>query len=76
MSYLKKINDVNKFDLLMMCFTSAEGTGSNLVFVGTLSDIVDETFKDYIEDDLYFVDGIISRKKQIVPMLSKTLSEV
>ena len=76
MSYLKKINDVNKFDLLMMCFTSAEGTGSNLVFVGTLSDIVDETFKDYIEDDLYFVDGIISRKKQIVPMLSKTLSEL
>ena len=76
MSYLKKINSVNKFDLLMMCFTSAEGTGSNLVFVGELSDIVDETFKDYIEDDLYFVDGIISRKKQIVPMLSKTLSEL
>lgn len=76
MEYLVKINDMNKFDLLMMCFTSVEGTGSNLVFVGELSHLVDETFKDDIMDDMYFVDGIISRKKQIVPMLSKALSEM
>ena len=76
MEYLVKINDMNKFDLLMMCFTSVEGTGSNLLFVGELSDLVDETFKDDIMDDMYFVDGIISRKKQIIPMLSKALSEI
>ena len=72
-AYMKKINEINKFDLLMMCFTAADGSGSNLVFIGSLSYVVDEAFKEDIMDELYFVDGVISRKKQIIPMLSQCL---
>ena len=72
--YMEKINTMNTFDLMMMCFTDVEGRGSNLLFVGPLTWIVDETFKDDIMNELYFVDGIVSRKKQIIPKLSKTLS--
>lgn len=75
LAYMKTINEINKFDLLMMCFTSADGSGSNLLFIGHLSWVVDEAFKDDIMDELYFVDGIISRKKQIIPTLSRYLSE-
>ena len=74
--YMQRIYDINKFDLMIMCFTQADGSGSNLMFVGNLSYIVDETFKDDIMDDLYFVDGVISRKKQIIPRLSKQLQNV
>lgn len=74
--YMYKINEINKFDLLMMCFTNVEGTGSNLVFIGHISWMVDEVFKDDIMDDMYFVDGIISRKKQIIPALSKALQNL
>ena len=73
--YMKTIHDINKFDLLMMCFTSVDGRGSNLMYVGKLSTIVDEVCKDLVLDDLYFVDGIVSRKKQIIPMLSKGISQ-
>ncbi|MDE6475480.1 MAG: DHH family phosphoesterase, partial [Erysipelotrichaceae bacterium] len=73
LSYLNKINEIHKFDLLMMCFTNVEGKGSNLIFVGQLHWLVDEVFKDVILDEHYFVDGIISRKKQIIPFLSKGL---
>ncbi len=73
-TYMKKINEMNKFDLLMMCFTNVEGKGSHLVFVGELSWIVDEVFKEDILDEHYFVDGIISRKKQIIPRLSRGLN--
>lgn len=72
--YMEKINSINKFDLMMMCFTDVEGRGSNLLFVGPFTWIVDETFKEDIMNELYFVDGVISRKKQIIPMLSKTLT--
>lgn len=75
-AYMEKINEINKFDLLMMCFTAADGSGSNLQFIGNLSNVVDEAFKDDILDDLYFVDGIISRKKQIIPTLSKCLENM
>lgn len=73
-SYMEKINEINKFDLLMMCFTAADGSGSNLVFIGALASIVDEAFKEDIMDDWYFVDGVISRKKQIIPTLSKVIA--
>lgn len=73
--YLKTINTINKFDLLMMCFTDVEGKGSNLVFIGELSWIVDEAFKEDIMDEQYFVDSVISRKKQIIPALSKIIKE-
>lgn len=75
-AYMEKINEINKFDLLMMCFTAADGSGSNLVFIGTLSYLVDEAFKEDIMDELYFVDGVISRKKQIIPTLSKCLESM
>ena len=74
--YMHKINEINKFDLLMMCFTNVEGTGSNLVFIGHLSWMVDEVFKDDIMDDMYFVDSVISRKKQIIPALSKAFQNL
>lgn len=76
LEYMKTINEINKFDLMMMCFTSVEGKGSNLLFIGELSWIVDETFKDDILDDYYFVDSVISRKKQIIPRLSMTLNHM
>lgn len=74
LAYLETINEINKFDLLMMCFTSVDGSGSNLLFIGELAWIVDEAFHDDIMDNLYFVDGVISRKKQIIPTLSAILS--
>lgn len=74
LAYMKKINTINTFDLLMLCLTSVDGEGSNLMFVGKLSNLVDEVFKDAIMDDLYFVDGIVSRKKQIIPMLAKGMT--
>lgn len=76
MDYMQKINEINKFDLLMMCFTNVEGTGSNLVFIGHLSWMVDEVFKDDIMDDMYLVDSVISRKKQIIPALSKAFQNL
>lgn len=76
LAYMKKINKINKFDLLMMCFTAADGSGSNLLFIGKLKNVVDDTFKDHVMDELYFVDGVISRKKQIIPALSKSLAEM
>ncbi|MEG0095808.1 MAG: DHH family phosphoesterase, partial [Erysipelotrichaceae bacterium] len=72
-TYIEKINNANKYDLLLMVFTNAEGKGSNLVFVGKKSWAIEEGFKDLIHDRMYFVDGIVSRKKQIIPRISSVL---
>lgn len=69
-SYMEKINSINKYDLLMMVFTNVEGKGSNFIFTGKLSFAVDELFQEEKIVDHYFVQGIVSRKKQIIPRLS------
>lgn len=76
MTYIEKINNANKYDLLLMVFTNAEGKGSNLVFVGSKSWLVEEAFKDLIRDRMYFVEGVVSRKKQIIPRISGVLKAI
>ena len=73
LAYMRTINNANNFDLLLMCFTDVEGKGSNLLYVGNLAWVVDDAFRDQVQGEDYFVNGVISRKKQIVPGLSGAL---
>ena len=75
-NYMEKINNANQYDLLMMVFTNAEGKGSNLVFVGSKGWIIDQAFKDAQKEKMYFVENVVSRKKQLIPAISKVLKEV
>ena len=73
---MEKVNNANQYDLLMMVFTNAEGKGSNLVFVGSKGWIIDQAFKDAQKEKMYFVENVVSRKKQLIPAISKVLKEV
>lgn len=75
--YMDHINSINRFDIMMMCFTRVDGTGSNLVFVGDLANHVPDAFKEVgKQEELYYVNGIVSRKKQIIPTLSSYLEKI
>ena len=76
MNYMEKVNNGNQYDLLLMVFTNAEGKGSNLVFVGRKGWIIEQAFKDAQKDKMYFVENVVSRKKQLIPAISKVLKEV
>lgn len=71
--YMTIINNVNTFDLVLMCFTKVDGSGSYMIGIGKIHDVVKEAFKDEIKDN--FVRHIMSRKKQIVPKLTDALSD-
>lgn len=72
-SYMEKINAINKYDLLMMVFTNVEGKGSNFIYMGKLSWVVEEMFDGQKVNDVLFAEEIVSRKKQIIPKLSAAL---
>lgn len=55
-------------DLWVMVFTSVKGQSSRFLSVGKLSGQMSETLAEF-EDK-----GFVSRKKQIVPGISKALS--
>ena len=76
--YKKKISDYqinNKYDLLIMMFTSVKGDGTMFMFYGPKSEIMGEIIEETFDFNSGFDKKIISRKQQLVPILSKKLSE-
>lgn len=69
--YMTVINNVNTFDLVLMCFTKVDGSGSYMIRIGKIHDVVKEAFKDEMKHN--FAMHIMSRKKQIVPKLTDAL---
>ncbi|MBR2808693.1 MAG: putative manganese-dependent inorganic diphosphatase [Erysipelotrichaceae bacterium] len=59
---------MNSYDLLLVMLTNNLGSGSYLIYRGTLSPIVESAFMDSMNADGY-VDKLLSRKKQVVPAL-------
>lgn len=74
MEYMEMINTVNTFDLILMCFTNVDGSGSYMISIGKLAHVVKEAFKDDMHKD--FVEHILSRKKQIVPRLTDAIMDL
>ncbi|MDD2203452.1 MAG: putative manganese-dependent inorganic diphosphatase [Bacilli bacterium] len=62
------------FDILLLVLTDIIDEGSLFVATGML-EVVEEAFNVKIVDNEVYVPGILSRKKQIVPVLSKYLIE-
>lgn len=74
-TYLRKINSVNHYDILMVVFTNVDASGSRYISVGKFDWVIIEAFKNHIDTNNYLA-GIISRKKQIVPALKAELANV
>lgn len=70
-NYMEEINNINKYDLLLMAFTNVVEQGSYFMVSGKLKYIADEAFGR--DGHSSFVAGFVSRKKQIIPTLADAL---
>ena len=68
LKYMEDKNKARKCDLRVMVFTNMEGKGSRFIYTGKLSNFFMGTIKDFEKQ------GVVSRKKQIVPRLSTELA--
>lgn len=60
-------------DLLVMAFTSVLENGSIFFAVGDKANVVKEAFPDKLNESESFQEDILSRKNQIVPILSRAM---
>ncbi|TDW20782.1 manganese-dependent inorganic pyrophosphatase [Breznakia blatticola] len=70
--FLDQENEILKYDLLMMAFSNVEGKGSKFMYTGKLSNAIDTAFMIGHEEGGY-MEGLVSRKKQIVPKIAQLL---
>ncbi|MDF2557176.1 MAG: manganese-dependent inorganic pyrophosphatase [Bacillales bacterium] len=72
LTYMKKLTEKGEYDFLLLLLTDIIKEGSLLISTGNVG-IVEAAFEIKLEDDVKYVPGILSRKKQVIPVLTKTI---
>lgn len=70
---MRKIVKSKEIDLLVVAFTSILENGSIFYAEGKLQQIIKEAFPDQSQEKHSFQEDILSRKNQILPMLSRAI---
>ena len=63
----------NSEDLFILLITDILENNSQIIVVGTRKDIVEKSFNVTLEDNMAFLPGVVSRKKQVVPVIDKNI---
>ena len=66
---MKKTADEKMFDLVIMMLTDVLLEGTQIIYVGD-DDTIRQAFNVIPKDNTVFLPKVMSRKKQIIPMLS------
>ena len=66
----KTIKEEN-LDLFVFAITDILNSNSELIALGDRTDIVEKTYK--LEDNKAFAEGIVSRKKQLLPLITDNI---
>lgn len=66
-TYIEK----NNLDLFMFVITDILNNNSQTIALGKRTDIVEKSFNTVLKDNVAFLPNVVSRKKQIVPVVSE-----
>ena len=69
LSLMARLKDKQEFDLIILMITDVLQEGSHLFYVGS-DEVIRQAFSKEPKDHYLFLKGVMSRKKQIIPMLT------
>ena len=66
---MTRLKEKQEFDMVMLMITDVLQEGSHIFYVGS-DDVIRQAFNREPKDHYLFLKGVMSRKKQIIPMLT------
>ena len=57
----------------MFCITDIINSNSQAIVLGNRADLVEKSYDVKLIDDTAFLSGVVSRKKQIIPILTENV---
>lgn len=60
----------NNLDLFIFAITDILNNNSQIIALGKRNDIIEKSYNVTLKDNMVFLPGVVSRKKQIVPIIS------
>lgn len=73
LNYMNELKVSGNYDFLLLLLTDIIKEGSQLIAVGNVP-TVEKAFEVELTDSTTYVPGILSRKKQVIPVITKVLS--
>lgn len=70
---MKKVIDQKELDLFFFAITDIINSNSQAIVLGKKAGIVEQAYNVKLEDNTAFLEGVVSRKKQIIPILTKVV---
>lgn len=74
LKYMEKKADENSFSMVLLLLTDILNEGSQILVAGKSPEVVEKTFSIKLEDSTAFLPGVLSRKKQVIPPLTSTIT--
>ncbi len=71
---MKNENTTNGYDLFVLIVTNILNSDSELLVIGDSLDKVEAAFNVTLNNNRAFLNGVVSRKKQVVPQLTEAFS--
>jgi len=73
--FMDKLCREKGYDLLMIFITNIHEQASEVLFVGEDKEIIASAFNAPIGENSVYLPGVVSRKKQVIPMISAALEK-
>jgi len=68
---MKKVIEEKGLDLFFFAITDIINSNSQAIVLGNKANIVESAYNVKLENNTAFLEGVVSRKKQIIPVLTK-----
>ena len=69
-----EINE-NGLDLFMLLVTDIINSDSQVIALGNKQNVVEEAYNVKLENDNAFLKGVVSRKKQVIPVITEVFNK-
>ena len=69
LAVMRELKEKNAFDIVMLMITDVLMEGSHILYVGS-DEVIQQAFSVQPKDNRLFLPHVMSRKKQIIPMLT------
>ena len=76
LAYMNTKTKEANLDMVLLLLTDILNEGSQILVAGDRPEIVEKAFNVKLEDSTAFLDGVLSRKKQVVPPITAAVSSL
>lgn len=73
LSFMKDLKEKGGYDILLLMLTNIIKEGSEILWVSDYKNVIEKAFSIDINENIFYLPGIMSRKNQVIPPIVKAV---